>query len=628
MQIAGVSRQEAEKLASQALQETLFRRSPIAQPSKSERRRTGKAPYDETRYPHFLPSDKVLKYTIRVSLKGISPTIWRKFECPSNISLRHLTELIIELMGWHNAHLNHIMVGQDVFYVPYYQHDPDVECGITRYQEEYRISDLLTSKGKTIRWEYDFGDSWEHEIRLSSVDAYEPDEPRAIVFKSGKRACPPEDCGGIWGYEDLLDLHCKLLTRKRLTSEQKENLEWYGMGKDFDPDYLDVVECARICNAYAGATKGDIAQDATVEAEDKSDASACLKSSPLYDEALSLAFRIRELEPWEDLDDSDIYAIKMGDGSEIYVATMGYGGETFSVQLFDGQMSFQTYLAMTRFGDNSEFEIVEAHDWADYMSVSFEEVDGEAMTPEQSRFMRQWVQAHGVEVAPEHGCPLLQHILPHRYPSMMLNDEAGILRMKEALEAVAWFSQEILEADELSQFGFKNYRDYATDKGGKEVPLVVKTADGYKVERTKLPGRIDQYPTVELPVAEYQSLRSLPKRGTQFCRLRHFPGFVGSQDDQEHAYTPLLFLCLDKKTQFVSCTSPCEYSDNYDQDVLRTYLNKVSNEGFIPQHIITDDLRTMSFLKDFCQQLGVVLEFKRTRIPQLARACQEMFENM
>lgn len=104
--------------------------------------------------------------------------------------------------------LNQFRKGIDTYYEPYYQRDGDYEDfsddRIRHYnQEDYTIAQMLADKGKHVVFEYDFGDSWEHEVTLSSVDEYKDGEARVIRFVSGKRACPPEDCGGIWGYEEL-----------------------------------------------------------------------------------------------------------------------------------------------------------------------------------------------------------------------------------------------------------------------------------------------------------------------------------------------------------------------------------------------------------------------------------------
>ena len=213
-----------------------------------------KSSYTRTSYPHFIECEGVLKYTLRITLKRSKPAIWRKIEVPSNISLRHLGDLTLDLMGWDGGHLNQFRKGNDC-YLPYYQREAAGEddfiweCNNLN-QEEFSIADLLTKKAQTVIFEYDFGDSWEHEIRLSSIDTYNDGEKREIVFLNGKRDCPPEDCGGIWGYEELLEILDKRKSGKRLTSDEKEQLEWAGWGKSYDPEHLDVEYCRDIAERY------------------------------------------------------------------------------------------------------------------------------------------------------------------------------------------------------------------------------------------------------------------------------------------------------------------------------------------------------------------------------------------
>lgn len=208
----------------------------------------------KSNYPHFLPRSRVYKYTLYVTLKGAKPKIYRKFNVPSNITLRHLSELIIELMGWSNEHLNQFRKG-DNYYEPAYQRDgeDDFFTGWGRAchydQEEYTISDVLSEKNKSIEWEYDFGDSWCHDVRLSSIGDYKENEP-LVSFVKGERQCPPENCGGIWGYEDLLALYDKKKSHKRLTSEEKEQLEWYYMDENFDPNFFDTFFAHDTCEEY------------------------------------------------------------------------------------------------------------------------------------------------------------------------------------------------------------------------------------------------------------------------------------------------------------------------------------------------------------------------------------------
>ena len=139
--------------------------------------------------PHFLPDDKVLKYTLRVTLRGLKPAIYRKISVPSNISLRYLSEMLVELMGWDGGHLNQFRKGED-YYAPAYQRENEMPIFFGRSrnhnQEDFRLSDVLYGKGKTIEWEYDFGDCWCHDVRLSSIGEYTEGEPNKGSFISSR----------------------------------------------------------------------------------------------------------------------------------------------------------------------------------------------------------------------------------------------------------------------------------------------------------------------------------------------------------------------------------------------------------------------------------------------------------
>lgn len=250
MQISGKSRPEVESIIVKALGEIPM----MAKQAKSREKSKNHTEYTETSYPHYLPARRVLKYTLRFTLKGITPTVWRKIEVPSNITLRHLGDLIVDLMGWSGYHLNQFYKGND-YYMPHYQRESSGEddyiWNCNNYdQEDFTIADFLTQKASAITFEYDFGDSWEHIVRLSSIDEYKDGEPRRIDFVSGKCACPPEDCGSVWGYENLLGILEKSKAGKRLNPEEKEQLEWAGWDTDYDPDYLDLDACRRIVERY------------------------------------------------------------------------------------------------------------------------------------------------------------------------------------------------------------------------------------------------------------------------------------------------------------------------------------------------------------------------------------------
>lgn len=190
-------------------------------------------------------------FHLYVKLDEAPRKIYRRLTVPSNLRLGHLAHIIMEAMGWENAHLFMFSKG-GVNYEPVTDDDFDLDDGVFARTEDdmaFSVGDVLKEKSDTMTFVYDFGDNWEHTVRLSSVE--EPAEGQAqvpITLDSGKGECPPEDCGGVYGYAELLNL----LTKKRKTSEEKEFLEWSGLEKDFDPNGCDLHYLRESLEDYIG----------------------------------------------------------------------------------------------------------------------------------------------------------------------------------------------------------------------------------------------------------------------------------------------------------------------------------------------------------------------------------------
>jgi hypothetical protein len=131
-------------------------------------------------------------------------------------------------MGWDDYHAHYFKFGS-VYYgsSELVESDPD-----TRDEDDFTLGSLLKRRGQTLEFEYDFGDGWEHQVRLEKVLPAEDDRPAPICL-AGARACPPEDCGGIYGYYDLLE---KLETAKKDGSKLDEQYRWL---KNYDPEAFD-----------------------------------------------------------------------------------------------------------------------------------------------------------------------------------------------------------------------------------------------------------------------------------------------------------------------------------------------------------------------------------------------------
>lgn len=155
-------------------------------------------------------------YQIKVTLKGIRPPIWRRLLVLSNTKLDEFHEILQVVMGWTDSHL-HAFVCDDVIYK---QPDPEIGFDYGKNESKFRLSSLLKQEGDKLLYEYDFGDSWEHDVVLEKILPFTPDQPLPFCLK-GKRACPPEDCGGIWGYKDLLQI-----VNDPEHEEHQDLLEW------------------------------------------------------------------------------------------------------------------------------------------------------------------------------------------------------------------------------------------------------------------------------------------------------------------------------------------------------------------------------------------------------------------
>jgi hypothetical protein len=165
-------------------------------------------------------------YQIKVTLKWSNPPIWRRLQVHGDTRLGRLHQVLQIAMGWDGGHLHAFDAGG----ISYGEPDPHFP-GDIRSERSVRL-DKIAQEGGTFRYEYDFGDSWIHEIKVEKVLAPEPGT-RYPSCLAGKRACPPEDCGGVPGYERMLGI---LANPK--DEEYEEITEW--LGEEFDPEAFDL----------------------------------------------------------------------------------------------------------------------------------------------------------------------------------------------------------------------------------------------------------------------------------------------------------------------------------------------------------------------------------------------------
>lgn len=166
-------------------------------------------------------------YQMKVTLKGIRPPIWRRFQVPGHVSFYQLHLVLQTVMGWEDHHLYQFVVdGLELS-------DPTTaaEFGLKNAEETLLHQLLYQEKGKFV-YEYDLGDGWEHEVWLEEILPLNENMPYPQCL-AGARACPPEDCGGVWGYIDLLTVMAD-----EAHPDHGSKLAW--LGESFDPEAFDV----------------------------------------------------------------------------------------------------------------------------------------------------------------------------------------------------------------------------------------------------------------------------------------------------------------------------------------------------------------------------------------------------
>jgi len=174
-------------------------------------------------------------YQFKIALEGISPPIWRRIQVPETYTFWDLHVAIQDAMGWLDCHLHEFEVSVPSTGTKVKIGIPDEEFGRPILPGwEKKITQYFLKENDKAGYCYDFGDGWSHKVELEKILPREKDVnyPRCI---EGKRACPPEDCGGVSGYEELLSV-----MKDKPHERYEEMVEW--LGGEFDPERFDPKE--------------------------------------------------------------------------------------------------------------------------------------------------------------------------------------------------------------------------------------------------------------------------------------------------------------------------------------------------------------------------------------------------
>ena len=168
-------------------------------------------------------------YQLKVTLIDSKPPIWRRVLVRGDSTLAELHQVLQPVMGWWDCHLHQFIVGETYYGEPHPDYSDYLEMNDER---QFTLGDIVFGEGSKFAYEYDFGDSWEHVLLVEKILSPEPGQHYPTCIK-GRRACPPEDVGGIWGYAEFLQA-----IQNPDHPEHEEYLEWGG--EAFDPEAFDL----------------------------------------------------------------------------------------------------------------------------------------------------------------------------------------------------------------------------------------------------------------------------------------------------------------------------------------------------------------------------------------------------
>jgi len=160
-------------------------------------------------------------YQLKICLDNVRPSVWRRVAVRGDASLDVLSDVMQCVMGWEGWHAHAFTINKTTYGDRGFGGDDCVET-------DYTVADVVSAAGTQFRYEYDFGDSWIHTITVEKISTLSTPRKELARCTGGKNACPPDDCGGPYGYYELLKA-----CRNPRHPQHEEMLEWLGDG--FDP---------------------------------------------------------------------------------------------------------------------------------------------------------------------------------------------------------------------------------------------------------------------------------------------------------------------------------------------------------------------------------------------------------
>lgn len=343
----------------------------------------------------------------------------------------------------------------------------------------------------------------------------------------------------------------------------------------------------------------------------------------LTDSMLAAAFAFRATKPWEELTDSDVFAVRLSTGETGYCSIMGNAGEHHSLGFYIGEKGFVTFLNTLSLSKIDFLNAQSAVQKFDCINCDF--MNADAMPPEIKQVIRAYAEAHGIKVPRPFGWPDFIRFAPHKAQWFITQELDGLL-ITEALRAATFLIERLKKERCFEEMGFDPKSNYPTNKGGKSVPLLVpKTDESYELSTTKLPALVKETystPSFTNDILSHQ-IKNLPTHGTLECRLIYSLAPVSDDDPEEAPYFPPIMLCIDSESSMLLPTPTSKPDENFQQ-VLNDFAHiLLTDYGTRPIKIKVSDEQTEHLFKDFCKKCNISLQKEKT-LSNLDETYQEM----
>lgn len=325
-------------------------------------------------------------------------------------------------------------------------------------------------------------------------------------------------------------------------------------------------------------------------------------------ELVIAALRFRRCALFETLNDSQIFAVRLTDGQTGYCCCMGNGREHFALALYRGTEGFNTYLNSIKSGyDTDPLKMFERHMTFHAINCDFENAAGCVTGKEERAAIKKIAAEEGIKMCRPKGWPDF-HVMAGPVQYIGIPEETDRRDMTLALQAGCEVTHRIegLDYEQLVDLGFDDF--YATDQGGKVIPMLCLQPDGiWSWDKTTTPPLTETEFTTPLfdnPSSTFK-IRAIKHTGTYQCCLAHSPMPVADGDAR---YYPVDLLAV-MDPQGIPPFMPrfIREQKGWETEILDNLATEIIESGRCPASIETDDERTYALLKDFCEKTGIKL---------------------